>query len=154
MEWMRSTLLKYIPVHTWGVPNFEPLSCMLGLYDVSKYSVSIMVSKTASKVRIIMLFFKKRWLFTDLFNCKWRGLLFLPSVIRKEVKCSMPFHRSLKLLSTGTTNDLTYCYSCITESIMVSEAFNGSNTLTVTENIFLGHYSYSVKNVSYWFIWL
>lgn len=152
MEWMRSTLLKYIPVHTWGVPNFEPLSCMLGLYDVSKYSVSIMVSKTASKVRICW-FYKKRWPFTDLFNCKWRGLfsLFLPSVIRKEVKCSMPFHRGLKLI--GTTNDLT-CYSCITESIMVSEAFNSSNTLTVTENIFLGHYSYSVKNVSYWFIWL
>lgn len=149
MEWMRSTLLKYIPVHTWGVPNFEPLSCMLGLYDVSKYSVSIMVSKTASKVRIIMLIFKKRWSFTDLFNCKWRELLFLPSVIRKEVKCSMPFHLGLKLI--GTTNDLT-CYSCITESIMVSEAFNGSNTLTVTENIYLGHYSYDVKNVSYWFI--
>lgn len=73
MEWMRSTFLKHIPVHTWGVPNFEPLSCMLGLYDVSKYSVSIMVSKTASKVRIIMLIFKKRWSFTDLFNCKWRG---------------------------------------------------------------------------------
>lgn len=42
-----------------------------------------------------MLIFKKRWSFTDLFNCKWRGLLFLPSVIRKEVKCSMPFHRAL-----------------------------------------------------------
>lgn len=103
-----------------------------------------------------------RWEYVDfikrddhlqIYNCKWRGLLFLPSVIRKEVKCSMPFHRALiKLL--GSTNDLTYCYSCITESIMVSEAFNGSNTLTVTENIFLGHYSYSVKNVSYWFIWL
>lgn len=52
-------------------------------------------------------------------------------------------------LSSGPeTNsyDLT-CYSCITDqSIMASEAFNNSNTLTV-ENIFIGHYSYYVKNV-------
>lgn len=70
------------------------------------------------------------------------AFFFLPSVIRKEVQCSMPFHQGLKLIAT---NDLT-CYFCITESIMASEAFNNSNTLTV-ENIFIGHYSYYVKNV-------
>lgn len=76
-----------------------------------------------------------KWAFVFTF-CNWEGS-----------KVQYALSSGLKLL--GSTNDLTYCYSCITESIMVSEAFNGSNTLTVTENIFLGHYSYSVKNVSY-----
>lgn len=151
MEWMRFILLKYILVYIWGVFNFEFFFCMLGLYDVLKYLVLIMVFKIVSKVRIIMLIFKKRWLFIDLFNCKWRGFLFLFFVIRKEVKCSMFFYRGLKLI--GIINDFI-CYFCIIELIMVSEVFNSFNMLIVIENIFFGYYLYSVKNVLYWFIWL
>lgn len=72
-------------------------------------------------------------------------------LIRKEVQ----FALSSRPETNSYTNDrtcivwfLTNTKSCITESVMVSEAFNSSTTLTV-EIIFLGHYSYDVKNILY-----